>query len=249
MTERPIIFSGEMVRAILDGRKTKTRRPITHVKKILGGAVTEFQESDTPGYDFIMRDKRKCWNDLRKEDLLRRCPFGQVGDRLWVREAFCLEHQVEAGQPPPFDDGRPICWEFAGMESDPDDPDSMWSQPHYRATDPTPELAYEDSDGEPTVRWKPSIHMPRWASRITLEITDIRVERLQEITEEEAKAEGVLPCPHPLSKDDECLDCYDAGEYACAFLNLWNRLYAKQRLGVDANPWVWVLTFRRVEGC
>ena len=262
MTERPIIFSGEMVRAILDGRKTKTRRPITHVKKILGGAVTEFQESDTPGYDFIMRDKRKCWNDLRKEDLLRRCPFGQVGDRLWVRETFCLEHQVERDDLPPFDDGRPIRWEFAGMESDPEGAD-MWVQPHYRATDPTPELAYEDSDGEPTVRWKPSIHMPRWASRITLEITEIRVERVQEITEKEAKAEGArkftnLP-PDPslypygneprwsMEEPKSVRECLGSARYA--FANLWERLYAKKGLGWYANPWVWVLTFRRVEGC
>lgn len=231
---KSILFNDEMVRAILDGRKTKTRRPITHVKKILGGAVTEFQESDTPGYDFIMRDKRKCWNDLRKEDLLRRCPFSQVGDLLWVRETFCLEHQVEKDQPPPFGDSRPIRWEFAGMESDPEGADSMWLQPHYRATDPTPELAYEDSDGEPTVRWKPSIHMPQWASRITLEITEIRVERVQEITEEEAISEGFFP-------DDGVSEVY-------CFSEAWDSLYAKKGLGWNDNPWVWVLTFRRVEG-
>ena len=221
---KPILLSGEMVRAILDGRKTQTRRPL----------------KPQPDYLHDAAPYQKIWMSPLK------CPFGKVGDRLWVRETFCLEYQVESDQKPPFTDGRPIRWEFAGMESDPEGADSIWLQTHYRATDPTPELAYEDSDGEPTVRWKPSIHMPRWASRITLEITDIRIERLQEITEEDAKAEGVLPCPHPLSKTDECLDCYlDAGEYACSFLNLWNGLYAKQGLGVDVNPWVWVITFRR----
>ena len=214
---KPILFTDEMVRAILDGRKTKTRRPLK------------------PQPD-----------EGRKGSFS--CPFGQVGDRLWVRETFCLEHQVEKDQPPPFGDSRPIRWEFAGMESDPEGADSMWLQPHYRATDPTPELSYYGSEEEPTVRWKPSIHMPRWASRITLEITDIRIERLQEITEEEAKEEGVLPCPHPLSKDDECLDCYlDAGEYSCSFFNLWDQLYAKKGLGVDVNPWVWMIALRRVE--
>ena len=231
---KSILFNDEMVRAILDGRKTKTRRPITHVKKILGGAVTEFQESDTPGYDFIMRDKRKCWNDLRKEDLLRRCPFGQVGDLLWVRETFCLESQVEYGQPPPFNDGRPILYLRDGIECAKEDANT-WLQPHYRATDPTPDLAYEDSDGEPTVRWKPSIHMPRWASRITLEITDIRVERVQEITEEEAISEGFFP-------DDGVSEVY-------CFSEAWDSLYAKKGLGWNDNPWVWVITFRRVEGC
>ena len=121
------------------------------------------------------------------------------------------------------------------MESDPEGADSMWLQPHYRATDPTPDLAYEDSDGEPTVRWKPSIHMPRWASRITLEITDIWVERVQEITEEEAISEGFFP-------DDGVSEVY-------CFSEAWDSLYAKKGLGVDDNPWVWVLTFRRVESC
>ncbi len=228
---KPILFTDEMVRAVLDGRKTKTRRPLK------------------PQPDSV-HDGAPYWNIWKRGNLAPlKCPFGKVGDRLWVRETFCLEHQVEKDQPPPFGDSRPIRWEFAGMESDPEGADSMWLQPHYRATDPTPELDYEDSDGDPTVRWKPSLHMPRWASRITLEITEIRVERVQEITEEEAKAEGVLPCPHPLSKDDECLDCYlDAGEYTCSFLHLWDHLYAKNGLGVDANPWVWVITFRRVEG-
>ena len=238
---KPILLSGEMVRAILDGRKTQTRRPLKPQPEINGDRINfSFRKGAShlnlpfPCSDYSL--------------VIMECPFGKVGDLLWVRETFCLEHQVEEDQPPPFDDSRPIRWEFAGMESDPEGAD-MWVQPHYRATDPTPELSYEDSGGEPTVRWKPSIHMPRWASRITLEITDIRIERLQEITEEDAKAEGVLPCPHPLSKTDECLDCYlDAGEYACSFLNLWNGLYAKQGLGVDVNPWVWVITFRRVEG-
>ena len=243
---KPILFTDEMVRAILAGRKTQTRRPVKP------------QPKDPPeGWyaDAYNHSDRWCfWGPRGTKDSGRctlpqfKCPFGKVGDRLWVRETFCLEHQVESDQPPPFTDGRPIRWEFAGMESDPEGAD-MWVQPHYRATDPTPELAYEDSDGEPTVRWKPSLHMPRWASRITLEITEIRVERVQEITEEEAKAEGVLPCPHPISKDDECLDCYlDAGEYSCSFLNLWDQLYAKKGLGVDANPWVWVIGFRRVGG-
>ena len=223
---KPILLTGEMVRSTLAGLKTKTRRPLK------------------PQPEKLIFDEMTASLLPRLSD----CPFGKVGDRLWVRETFCLECQVERDQPPPFADGRPILYLRDGIECSKEEAE-IWLQPHYRATDPTPELAYEDSDGEPTVRWKPAIHMPRWASRITLEITEIRVERVQEITEEESKAEGVLPCPHPLSKDDECLDCYlDAGEYACSFLNLWNRLYAKKGLGVDVNPWVWVIGFRRVEG-
>lgn len=159
------------------------------------------------------------------------CPFGQVGDRLWVKETFCLEHQVDGDQPPSFHDGRPILYLRDGIECSKEEAE-IWLQPHYRATDPTPELAYEDSDGEPTVRWKPPLHMPRWASRITLEITDIRVERLQEITEEDAISEGFFP-------DDGVSEVY-------CFSEAWDSLYAKKGLGVDDNPWVWVLTFRRV---
>ena len=200
---KSLLLTDGMVRAVLAGLKTKTRRPLK------------------PQPD-----------EGRKGSFS--CPFGQVGDRLWIRETFCLEHQVESDQPPPFTDGRPIRWEFAGMESDPEGADSMWLQPHYRATDPTPELSYYGSEEEPTVRWKSSIHMPRWASRITLEITEIRVERVQEITEEEAISEGFFP-------DDGVSEVY-------CFSEAWDSLYAKKGLGWYANPWVWVLTFRRVEG-
>lgn len=196
---KPILFSDDMVRAILSGRKTQTRRPLKPQPdddaKIMIGEV-----GSSKGVAYI--------GDSTSGGYVTRVvsPYGKVGDLLWVREAFTLTVPNE--------------------------------KPMYRAT-------WKNPDG---IKWTSSIHMPRWASRITLEITDIRIERVQEITEEEARAEGLLPCPHPLSEVDECLDCYlDSGEYACSFLNLWDQLYAKKGLGVDANPWVWVLTFRRVE--
>ena len=201
---KSILFNDEMVRATLAGLKTKTRRPLKPQPRIL----------PFPFDDEVIVHLLPPSSD---------CPFGQIGDRLWVRETWYPA--------------------FSRAESD----NGCVYKADYGAR---PDLAREwvPCSSKKGGGWKPSIHMPRWASRITLEITDIRVERVQEITEEEAKAEGVLPCPHPLSKDDECLDCYlDAGEYACAFLNLWNRLYAKQGLGVDVNPWVWVIGFRRVE--
>ena len=213
---KPILLTGEMVRSTLAGSKTKTRRPLK------------------PQPDSV-HDGAPYWNIWKRGNLAPlKCPFGKVGDRLWVRETFCLEHQVESDQPPPFTDGRPIRWEFAGMESDPEGADSMWLQPHYRATDPTPELSYYGSEEEPTVRWKSSIHMPRWASRITLEITEIRVERVEEITEEEAISEGFFP-------DDGVSEVY-------CFSEAWDSLYAKKGLGWYANPWVWVIGFRRVKG-
>ena len=124
----------------------------------------------------------------------------------------------------------------------------IWIQPHYRATDPTPELSYEDTDGEPTVKWKPSIHMPRWASRITLEIVDVRIERVQGITEEEARKEGII--------DGGCINCGRNEPCGCpspkpdardGFANLWEKMYAKKGLGWSANPWVWVITFKKEE--
>ena len=212
---KPILLTGEMVRSTLAGLKTKTRRPLK------------------PQPDSV-HDGAPYWNIWKRGNLAPlKCPFGKVGDRLWVRETFCLEHQVEGDQPPPFDDGRPILYLRDGIECAKEDAE-IWIQPHYRATDPTPELSYYGSEEEPTVRWKSSIHMPRWASRITLEITEIRVERVQEITEEEAISEGFFP-------DDGVSEVY-------CFSEAWDSLYAKKGLGWYANPWVWVITFRRVEG-
>lgn len=210
---KSLLLTDEMVRAILDGRKTRTRRPLKPQlyddAKIIIGEI-----GSSKGVAYI-GDSMSGGHVTRVVS-----PYGQVGDRLWVRETFCLESQVEYGQPPPFNDGRPILYLRDGIECAKEDANT-WLQPHYRATDPTPDLAYEDSDGEPTVRWKPSIHMPRWASRITLEITDIRVERVQEITEEEAISEGFFP-------DDGVSEVY-------CFSEAWDSLYAKKGLGVDDN--------------
>ena len=167
---KSILFNDEMVRAILDGRKTKTRRPLTPQPD---------DAHDAAPYRNIWRSPLKC-------------PFGRVGDRLWVREAFTLTVPDE--------------------------------KPMYRAT-------WKNPAG---IKWKPSLHMPRWASRITLEITEIRVERVQEITEEEAISEGFFP-------DDGVSEVY-------CFSEAWDSLYAKKGLGWNANPWVWVIGFRRVGG-
>lgn len=231
-----IPFNDDMVRAILEDRKSQTRRPIKRLEEI--GPITEFQKSDTKRYDWILRDKDLRWNDFRHADLLDRCPYGKVGDRLFVKEAFCLEEQVESDQEPPFNDGRPTknVW------------DDRWQQPHYRATDPPPELAYEDSDGEPTVRWKPPQNMPKWVARIFLEITEIRVERVQEISEEDARAEG---CCNDI--DWSWYPTYfdpDSGgnpTYRGDFEYLWNSIYEKKGFGWNKNPWVWVIEFKRVQ--
>lgn len=167
MKERPILFNGEMVRAILAGQKTQTRRipPKTQQGSLF-------------------------------------CPYGHPGDRLWVKETFAYAQ-----------DGTVVY--RASMVGSP------WDAITRRA-----------------ITWHPSIHMPRWASRITLEITDVHVERVQDIHEEDAIAEGIDP--RKLS--------YLSGERAVTkFSVLWNSIYAADGLGWDVNPWVWVVTFKRAE--
>lgn len=193
--ERPILFSGEMVRAILDGRKTQTRRVINRVSSI--GVVTEFQESDTHGYDWTFRDSRMRWNDFDNGELIVRCPYGKPGDRLYVRESVCL------------------------CQCQPDCVDHIL----YRESDLLPRHS----------RWTPSIHMPRWASRITLEITDVRVQRVQEISSNDCRSEGVRSI---LRSEQSFID---------GFSRLWDSINQKRGFGWDTNPWVWALTFKRLE--
>ena len=189
MKERPILMSAPMVCALIEGRKTQTRRVV---------ALREFGPSDTPGYHWHFRDRRGLWNDISTERLLELCPYGVPGDRLWVRETW---HHEDASC---FD---PKCGQPTHI--------------FYRVTEPYPE----------SIRWRPSIFMPRWASRITLEITDIRVQRVQEISPDDIVAEGI---PKHLNADTE-------------YIRLWDFLNAKRGLGWDKNPWVWAIAFRRVQ--
>lgn len=223
--ERPILFSAPMVRAILDGRKTQTRRVVA-----LG---TDFQPSKTPGYDWTFRGTRRggrwsgSWQDLRDAEVLALCPFGAPGHFLYVRETWRTLRC--------YDDIKP-----SDMRSD---------------------LPIEYDSDKATVNWpkrqssplgvtRPSIHMPRWASRILLEIRGVRVEKLQDITEEDAQAEGFMLLPATrravLSRGGQyggnCWTTARAG-----FQELWDALNAKRGFGWDANPWVWVVEFRQVE--
>ena len=197
MKERPVIFNGEMVRAILDGRKTQTRR---------------IAKADSSNH-------------------LLGCPFGKVGDRLWVREAY---------QGPLFN--------FDQMETYLEDT-SKFERPEfceYRADGGrTPE--YYDADDNLRHGWKPSIHMPRWASRILLEITAVRVERLNDISQEDAKAEGVKPAGDMLPDYPDTF-LTPKGDFATAkvaFQRLWQSIYGEESWA--ANPWVWVIEFKRAE--
>jgi hypothetical protein len=173
MKERPILFSGPMVRAILDGRKTQTRRPVKPQPFVA-----------TPS----MFDTSKC-------------PLGQPGDRLWVRETWRTGYLF----------GMP-----RGQER---------QIPIYRADG----ISIYPAGVEINFLWRPSIHMPRWASRITLEITRVWVEMVQDITEEGAIREGMVP-----------LDRSSPSEM---FRDTWECIYGTW----DANPFVWAVEFRRVE--
>ncbi|HFZ1674482.1 TPA: hypothetical protein ACIJXV_002218 [Klebsiella pneumoniae] len=200
MTERGMIFNGEMVRALLDGRKTQTRRPI----KWKQTRFTEIGErEDGSKWPWSEDAEHAC-------DFWHPCPFGAVGDRIWVRETW------------------------ARYNIDQNSHDIA-----YRAT--TPEDWPEEG------RWRPSIHMPRWASRILLEITNVRVERLNAISEEDARAEGII--------DGGCLNCGEPEPCGCAnpepdatdaFAYLWQSIYGQESW--NANPLVWVISFERIEG-
>ncbi len=194
--ERPILFNSEMVRAILDGRKIQTRRvikpqPRLPLVKTYGG----YWRNDYSVELLDQADASQKWN----------CPYGKIGDRLWVRETF-----------------RPYSCGY----------DSKTKSPvEYKAA-----MFNSQSD----INWKSSRYMPKWAARIWLEITGIRVERVQDIDAVEAEAEGMRR-PKRL-----CPDRHD--EYILErFQRLWDSINTKRGFGWDENPWVWVIEFKRIE--
>ena len=222
MKERGMIFNAEMVRALLSGRKTQTRRIIKpQPEATLSGSLSGKWLS-RPLNGLLLP---------KIEDIAIHCPFGVVGDRIWVRETF---------QGPLFD--------YDLMDSYCKDP-TPFEKPEfcvYKA-DGVPAPEFYDADDELHCCWRPSIHMPRWASRILLEITDVRVERLNAISEEDARAEGII--------DGGCLNCGEPEPCGCAnpepdatdaFAYLWQSIYGQESW--NANPWVWVIEFERVEG-
>lgn len=215
--ERPILFSAPMVRALLDGTKTQTRR-------IASKAVRhpDLGNLYTPGALVLEKEPQHVID--------RCCPYGQPGDRLWVRETFVQGWPCVDGTPDQYDD--------EGNEK----PIHTW----YRAT-ASSSFAWANDDGGYSERipWKPSIHMPRAASRILLEVTGVRVERLQDISPADARAEG---CDHDDPCDHVRLSCEAIGcpgpDYRIGYRHLWERIHGAGSW--DANPWVWVVEFRRV---
>jgi hypothetical protein len=205
MKERPIIFNSEMVRALLDGRKTMTRRVIV-VDRVFS-VLRPFYDGcfdDRGNFHYRVRQNMDGIIGLCSPGIAEQwCPYGQPGDRLWVREAFKEISHRPYGSP---------CDEIRTF---------------YRADYPPGTIG----------PWKPGIHMFRKCSRILLEITNVRVERVQDVTESDAIAEG-------------CEEREWAGAVISpsdAYRYLWNDINEKRGFGWDVNPWVWVVQFRVVE--
>lgn len=206
--ERGMIFNAEMVRAILSGQKTQTRRIVKNVSSDSCMTLKEPAKNRDGIYTHVM--------DAPKHGL---CPHGNVGDRIWVRETW---------QGPLVDFER-----SDDLLRNPE----KYEKPEncvYEA-DGVPAPEFYDADDNLRCCWRLSIHMPRWASRILLEITNVRVERLNDISEEDARSEGVTPTPLPAEK-------LVGGKLA--FAELWASIYGYENW--QANPWVWVIEFKRV---
>ena len=253
------IFSGPMVRALLDGRKTMTRRILTanylriwtggldHGGRYVKPQAELFSAAMNNPRDWRMIDGRLCWvtdpaphqRGAAMAQWMGRLPWSP-GDRLWVRETCLVEsdYDVDIDYAPPFTDGRPVLYEEC------DDRGRYWRQPHYRATDPAPEMACDKHEG-PCCHWKPAIDMPRWASRLTLIVTGVKVERLQDISEADARAEGMYKF-HGLELWGHSNGTpgnrvgNDARE---AFAHLWDDLHHPGPHCWHANPYVVALTF------
>ena len=221
MKEHPIIFSGPLIPAILDGRKSVTRRVIKRQPPEGAGEVFAWFEPDLP--NDMKAQEGLYYRDGAGLKFLCTCPYGVAGDRLWVRETHVLEDGANCYMPEVPTDGRPY------REEDIHGDFGRRIIPHYRAAEPEPHIVPLDQvdEGDDRTRWRPSIHMPRWAARIILEVTDVRVERVQEITLAQAIAEGFPSIE--------------------AFRVYWDKLNAKRGFGWDMNPWVWVVGFRLLE--
>lgn len=228
MKQRPILFSTPMVRAILNGRKSQTRRVIT-----TGTAVCDSARiSDLDFFSEHVRHDSSARNDVylhvphinNGESVHRVCPRVCVGDVLWVRETWAHDAPTLAACRQRREDGLQGGLPYG---------------PYFRAD------AVHQNTG---LRWRPSIHMPQWAARIWLRVTDVRIERLQEISEEDAEAEGMptSSCPGVSVCGGPCNDC---NPHPCRtkFRRIWDSINAKRGYGWGVNPWVVAAGFERIE--
>lgn len=217
--ERPILFSAPMVRALLDGSKTQTRRAVK-LPRTRDAFVLEDHGAGWWPYQSDDGESSLC-NDGMEHPYT--CPYGKPGDRLWVRENGWERPERTPRQ----------------MREGAD----TWA-PYYFDAD-----GLSWSDAEDLKAWgfkrRPSIHMPRWASRILLEITNVRVERLQDISESDARAEGCDPW-NDLAGVSGVTVAELVWGYRRAYAHLWDQINGAGAW--DANPWVWAVSFKRIEG-
>ncbi|MDQ1226500.1 hypothetical protein QE443_002661 [Pantoea ananatis] len=239
MKERPILLNAEMVRAVLDGRKTQTRRGMKvqpdSSRYGLRFITESFNNRETGKYFWSQSDGCGI-NKPRSKPFS--CPFGAVGDRLWVRETF-------------------MDLKGTGIEST----TGQFEGFAYRAD--TPSGSYGDmARKDYGLKWTPSLHMPRKASRITLEITGVRVERLQDINHEDSYAEGIhtevfdqTVVAKNYCEPDAFFQFWSEGMdhfvemdelYRKSFGSLWSSIYGEESW--QANPWVWVIEFKKIGG-
>jgi hypothetical protein len=217
---KTISFNAEMVRALIEGRKTQTRRPIkspaTSMQQLGQECIRRNPDNDPWYKDFIwsIRMSSGVWNDFTNEKFIDKFSRYKIGDRLWVRETHSFSQRLNYSG----DDVDYVTCHYAdGSAKIVDPPDESWG-----------------FDGG---RKYPPIHMPQWASRITLEVTGVRVERVQDISEADAQAEG---CG---AKVD-----YSIGRtYRTEFSELWDSIYSAKKLGWSDNPYVFVYNFNVVD--
>jgi len=210
MRERPILFAGDMVREILAGGKTQTRRVV----------MPQPDFAAQPRWTFGPGHSGEGWYCSETEypdegSVYYECPYGIPGDRLWVRETWAT-HNILDGKPPrEASEDAPVWYKAGGQVKN--------SRPYIRTTRGS---------------WRPSIHMPRWMSRITLEVTSVHVERIRDIGREpaDALAEGIQ-----LRGDSTAAPFNAVSDFAA----LWDRINERRGFGWKVNPWVWVVKFRR----
>lgn len=193
--EKPIIMNAEMVKAILENRKTQTRRPVVRLPELKDDpfcAWTACFDKNGEGCFLQGADSDgNCFDVFPEDDVLLKCPFGHPGDRLWVKETYS-------------EGGKGWIYKADGV----------------------------DLSKALSLRWKSSIHCHRRASRITLEIVNVRVERVQEISKEDCQKEGLALLQ---------------GEIKSEYAVLWNSIYGKGQYAWDKNPWVWVIEFKNIK--
>lgn len=234
MKERPILFSAPMVRALLAGTKTQTRR--------IAKPVRGYEHNNICRPD-MAADRGAVWwhGESERVGCMQACPYGVPGDRLWVRESWrpriAHSHGFEAC------DCEDVLVRYAADNSD--------AETYFIGERIPTEWCIPKTASRGNV---PGIHMPRWASRITLEVTGVRVERLHSITDEDARAEGVEPYtpPHGHIPPEQRVpgpgfDRARLGDqpHRLPFADLWCKINGDESW--DANPWVWVVSFKRIE--